>query len=134
MNTLSTGCFYTFELSVIINARNFGKTTIVLDGERYQNKPLKSMGELLKKKTNVVINKHGVLNSLFANKLQEVDFNDENRINELKDIYKSLLAEKRIITAKLDLKNPVELKAMYLALAGVNPSFLMDYNPLDLFG
>ena len=133
MNTLSTGCFYSFELSVIINAQKFGKTTIVLDGERYQNKPLKTMGEILKKKQNVVINRHSVLNSMFSNKFLEVDFNDEYRLNELKDVYKSLLAEKRIITAKLDLKNPVELKAMYLALAGVNPSFLMNYNPLDAF-
>jgi hypothetical protein len=117
----SIGCFYSFEKCVIVVAKiDNGK--VILNGELFTNSSIKTIVDVLKSypSDKVCINNQRFLNSFFNGKLRQFDFNDESSLNETIDFYKSLNSEHRLVFGNIDNRKIHELKALYLALSGIN--------------
>ena len=117
----SIGCFYSFEKCVIVVAKiDNGK--VILNGELFTNTSIKTIVDVLNSypSDKTCINNQRFLNSFFNGKLRQFDFNDESSLNETIDFYKSLNSENRLIFGNIDNRKVHELKALYLALSGIN--------------
>jgi len=119
----SIGCFYSFDRTAIIKAE-IKEDKIHLTGEFYTHIGIKEIGEKLKSFNNnseIITNKHQILNSVFNDKLMQLDFKDDDSREELNDLYKSLENENLLVINKgIDMKLPHHKQALFLAIKGLD--------------
>lgn len=118
----SVGCFYSFRKSVIVAAQ-LEQGKIKLRASELLKCSINSMADKLEK--HYLIRKiwtqiHPSLNDRFSGKLNQIDFRDENALNELEDIYMSLEdAELLMFDSSVNLTSQHHVKAVRLALKGL---------------
>jgi len=118
----SIGCFYSFDRCVIVSSIKINEK-IELLGEYFNHVTISEISIKLKSFKNdnkIWINKHPSLNACFNGKLNELDFTNENDINEMIDIYKSLDKENVLLLKNIDKTKNHHLQALYLAIKGLN--------------
>lgn len=122
---VSIGCYYSFDKSVIVKSI-IESQKLVLYGENYHHVSIKEIVDKLKICTpsKIFINKHGFINEFFNGRLNEIDFNDENLINQVNDCYKSLLKDNKLVFNNIDTSKSHDLKALLLALKAVKIKLL----------
>lgn len=118
----SVGCFYSFRKSVIAVAQ-VEKGKIKIRASELARCPIQSIAEKFEK--HYLVRKiwtqvHPSLNDRFNGRLNQIDFRDENAINELEDIYLSLQdAELLDFDESYVASSQHHIKALQLALKGL---------------
>jgi hypothetical protein len=125
----SIGCYYQFDRSAIvtakiINDKNNKDKKAVLKCESFNKTSLKIILEKLSnfsQTSKIWTNKDITIKEYFHDRINQVDFSDDNSIAELNNIYQSLYNDELLIFGEdLDLKQPHHIKALQLALRGLN--------------
>jgi len=125
----SIGCYYEFDRSAIVTAKisndkNNKDKKVVLKCEPFNKTSLKIILEKLSnfsQTSKIWTNKDITIKEYFRGRVNQVDFLDENSIAELNNIYQSLYYDELLVFGDdLDLKQPHHIKALQLALRGLN--------------
>lgn len=120
----SIGCYYEFDRSAIVTAKISNDKKVVLKCEPFNKTSLKIILEKLSnfsQTSKIWTNKDITIKEYFRGRVNQVDFSDENSIAELNNIYQSLYYDELLVFGDdLDLKQPHHIKALQLALRGLN--------------
>lgn len=123
------GCFYKFEKCAIAKAEiiDYQSRKIRLFFECYTNKSITNIAKRLKAvgtQKHIWIKKHESLKSRLGSHTNEISFKDEEILEELDDIYKSMIHDEIInleeISDKFNVQMNHHVYALQLALKGLN--------------
>ena len=129
MSNYAIGCFYKFENCAIAKAEiiNYKERKVRLFFEAYTNKSIKFVSRRLKSvggSRHIWLKKHDSLMKAVSKSVNQISFKDEESLEELDDIYKSMISDKVIdlneIADKFDSKLPHHVYALQLSLKGLD--------------
>lgn len=130
----SIGCFYSFDRCVIISSEikldKSGNKVLILNSEYYTHFDIDEIISKLKSfksSRKIKINKNTGLNIYFHGLLKEIDINNQDEIDSIINVYKSLINKNRLIfKSDFDESKNINLKALYMCLYNFKISKLKD--------
>lgn len=119
----SIGCFYSFDRCVIfyseIKLDKSGDKVLMISHENFNHVNIDDIVIKLKsfKSSNIKVNKNTGLNVYFHGRLTELDINNQDEIDNIINVYKTLLNKRKLILkTDFEKSNSVYLKGLYLCL------------------
>lgn len=118
------GIFYTFDKSVF-SIGKIEENRIKISGDIFFKLSISEICQKIKiskiAANKIFVNKHIILSKIFNNRLNEIEFQDEDLISQISDFYQSLKNDKKIEIENIDPNKSHEFKSILAVLTGINP-------------